>query len=518
MWSKDDPQGRESAKIRWELPRYTRGRGLDLGCGSEKAFPHFIGVDNGDHDEKFGFRTAADVVVSTCEKLDIFASNCMDFVFSSHLIEHIKDTKAALSEWWRLIRQGGYLVLYYPHKELYPNIGTPGANPTHVHDFMPQDIIDIMREVGYWDLVRNETRDKGMEYSQFQVFQKAYDRKHVFSCDAPKPEKTAAVVRYGALGDMVIASSILPWLKEQGYHVTLYCSPYGYDVVKEDPHVDEFYIQDPNQVPQQWLGDFWRYESEHSHKFDRWINLSESIETSLLPDHERLSFHWPDSVRRQMMNRNYLEFTHEIAGVPPPYRPKFYATIGEKAWARAEREKYRGKVVLWSLSGSSVHKTWPHMDAIIARLLLQDNSTHVVLVGGTMDKLLQAGWEEERRVHRKAGEWSVRQAMAFTETVDLVVGSETGLLNAAGCMDVPKVVMLSHSTAENLTKHWRNTDAMIPSVPCYPCHRLHRTFEYCHQDAETGSAICQAQIGIEEVWNAVRKKLGAKDGRILFAA
>lgn len=505
VWRATDPQGHESAKIRWELPRYTRGRGLDLGCGPDKAFPHFIGVDNGDHAEHFGSPNAADIIVRTCEKLEIFASASMDFVFSSHLLEHIEDTKATLTEWWRLVRQGGYLILYLPHKALYPNMGSPDANPTHKHDFLPQDIVAIMREVGFWDLVRNEDRNEGREYSFFQVYKKSQDRKHTFSCREPKPTKTCAVVRYGALGDMIIASSILPWLKAEGYHITLYCSPYGYDVVQHDPHIDAFYIQDKDQVPNQMLGDFMRHEER---KYTKFVNLNGSIETYLLPDQYHAEFHWPDSFRRSTMNKNYLEVTHAIAEVPLPVRPKFYATAEERAWARAQRERIRAPVVLWSLSGSSVHKTWPHMDAVIARLMLQ-TPAHVVMVGSGIDQLLQAGWESEPRVHLKAGVWSVRQAMAFTETVDVIVGSETGLLNAAGSSDVAKIVMLSHSTAENLTKHWKNTIALMPpsAVGCYPCHRLHHTFEYCHQDEATGSSICQAAIDIETVWEAMRLSL-----------
>jgi ADP-heptose:LPS heptosyltransferase len=138
--------------------------------------------------------------------------------------------------------------------------------------------------------------------------------------------------------------------------------------------------------------------------------------------------------------------------------------------------------------------------------MLANKTTHVVLVGGEMDRLLQAGWEEERRVHLKAGEWTVRESMAFVETCDLVVGSETGLLNAAGCTDVPKVVLLSHSTPENLTTYWKNAVTITPpkSVSCYPCHRLHRSFEYCFQDEATGSAVCQAEIDIETVWEAIQ--------------
>ena len=47
VWRIDDPQGNEAQKIMWELVKYTRGRVLDIGCGNFKAFPHFIGLDNG---------------------------------------------------------------------------------------------------------------------------------------------------------------------------------------------------------------------------------------------------------------------------------------------------------------------------------------------------------------------------------------------------------------------------------------------------------------------------------------
>jgi SAM-dependent methyltransferase len=127
VWRATDPQGNEAAKIKWDIVPYTRGRGLDLGCGPHKAFSHFIGVDNNDHARRFGWEIKADVSVATCEKLDLFADKSMDFVFSSHLLEHIEAFEDALREWWRVIKPGGPLVLYLPHKEHYPNIGQPGA-------------------------------------------------------------------------------------------------------------------------------------------------------------------------------------------------------------------------------------------------------------------------------------------------------------------------------------------------------------------------------------------------------
>jgi SAM-dependent methyltransferase len=145
VWKIDDPQGSESMKMLWELVPYTRGRGLDLGCGPSKTFPHFIGVDNHKDTYLFGVQMKPDVVCDIT-KLDVFGSASMDFVFSSHALEHIKDHAAALKEWWRVIKPGGHLCLYLPHKNFYPNIGQEGANPDHVHDFLPQDIVDAMKD------------------------------------------------------------------------------------------------------------------------------------------------------------------------------------------------------------------------------------------------------------------------------------------------------------------------------------------------------------------------------------
>ena len=75
MWHIDGLQGFESRKIKYLLPKYTRGRVLEIGCGMEKAFPHFIGYDSGHH---FG-RGAADIIGSA-DKLTLFADESFDFV------------------------------------------------------------------------------------------------------------------------------------------------------------------------------------------------------------------------------------------------------------------------------------------------------------------------------------------------------------------------------------------------------------------------------------------------------
>jgi ADP-heptose:LPS heptosyltransferase len=225
------------------------------------------------------------------------------------------------------------------------------------------------------------------------------------------------------------------------------------------------------------------------------------------------------------MNLNYLEFQHALAQVPHVPQIKFYPTDEERQWARKERSKLGRFVLMWSLAGSSGHKAWPYVDSIVASMLLQYPDSQIVLVGGPECKVLEAGWENEKRVSKTSGKWGIRNSLAFLSEVDMVGGPETGLLNAAACMDVPKVVLLSHSSHENLTRDWKNVCAMIPvNTPCYPCHMMHYGWDFCPRNEakdcldcdaneithkarccpkHTYASLCQSNITPQMVWDSM---------------
>ena len=524
MWSLENSKNNEAAKIRWECVPYFRGDILDIGCGPYKCFPHWVGLDNGHHWGTIG----ADL---KCEATDLgrFTSRSHDGVFSSHLLEHVRyeHVPETLREWCRVIKDGGHLMLYLPDEAQYPKVGDKWANHDHKWDVNYERVVAAMEQIERgWDLIEYQVRSETDEYSLWFVFKLGKGREHRLSFRDPKPNKTAAVIRYGAQGDMIQMSSILPGLKAQGYHVTVYCQAgAGHDVVKHDPHIDRFIIQGKDEVPPQFLGEFW---AETRKKYDKWINLCESVEATLLAAPGSTEWEWPNEVRAKYCDRNYLEFTHELAGVPPPYQPKFYSTLEERAWARKTAARFGHRNILWSLAGSSGHKVWPWLDQIIARVMLEYPDTHVILTGDDSCKLLEQGWgrfdeatqglvETEPRVHLRSGRWTIRESMTFAEVADIIIGTETGLLNAAGSMDAWKIITLSHSSPEMLTKHWKN---VIPlqqpaGVGCakHPCRQLHggnqhSPWEDCPQEPTEGVALCQFHVGPDMMWAAIQRALG----------
>ena len=519
MWRADAPQGNEAGKVLWDLVPFTRGFGLDLGCGPHKAFPHFIGVDNKRDTGIFGIQMNPDLVVPDATSLPMFADSSLDFIFSSHMLEHVPEPRQALREWWRLLKVGGFLCLYLPHKMFYPNIGQPGANSDHKHDFLPQDIINFVKEISEdFDLKKNEDRNGGEEYSFFQVFEKRPAGEGTkLSYTEPRPAKTAAVVRYGAWGDSLQAASIFPELKKQGYHVTLYSTPRAFEVIREDPHIDAVILQDTDQVPNVALGHFWTNEAK---KYDKWVNLSESVEGTLLVLNDRVQARWPQELRHEVCNQNYVEFQHKIAGVP--YKKpgtKFYPTLEERNWAHEQVTALKADpLILWVLAGSSVHKVWPHIDQIYARLLLAYPAAKIVTVGDERCKALDAPWQNEPRVVRRCGDWSIRQTLAFAQACTVVVGPETGVLSGMAAEPMAKIVFLSHSSMENLTRDWTNTYALFSTkTPCYPCHKMHYGWETCVRNGDKGeywegTAQCQVDLSPEACWIALGKALGKPTG------
>lgn len=511
VWKLDNPQCNESKKIVWEVAPYLRGRGLDLGAGDFKVLPHVISVDNMSHTQ-FGFNMRPDVL-SDVTKLDMFASQSMDFVYSSHTLEHVVDYAAALREWWRVLKQNGYLILYLPHKDLYPNVGTEYANPDHKHDFVNEDIINAV-PTG-WDLVENQIRSDDEEYSMLLVFKKLNSKKNTRSCDAPRPTKTACVVRYGAYGDLMQSSSVWAGLKKAGYHVTVFSSPPGSDVLHADPHIDRLVLFDKDQVPNADLLSFWNW---HRKKYDKWVNLSETVEGTMLAMKNRTPFYITPAARHQLMNHNYVEFQHKVADIPYELNSHFYPTEDERKWAVKERAKLGtpGPVVVWSLAGSSVHKTWAGLDNILASIMVEFPTARVVLTGGPECSMLECGWEKEPRILKRSGKWTMRETLSFCLQADLIIGPETGVLNAMCCEPMAKVVFLSHSTHENLTRDWHNTVPLASaSTHCAgrganaapACHMLHFGWTDCTRDEETGTAQCQKDIPIDEVWAHVRRVL-----------
>ncbi len=106
--------------------RYCQGSGIDIGYAGDSVVPDVKGWDFEHGDAQY---------------MNGIDDESFDFVYSSHLLEHLPDMEAALTNWDRILKPGGYLILYLPHRDLYEKKKTLPSlfNTDHVRFFMPKE-------------------------------------------------------------------------------------------------------------------------------------------------------------------------------------------------------------------------------------------------------------------------------------------------------------------------------------------------------------------------------------------
>lgn len=457
----DMPANRRNTitNLRWGTIAYTRGSGLHIGCGETRLWPNALGID--DH------RTPATDTVTRLDQPVIYVDGLFDFVVLGNAMRRVPVPKALLAEAWRVLRVGGFLILPQATPVAFDWLTAAAADHALV-DRLQMGALCV-------DVIAKLAPGAGR-----------------LDARLPAAEKTCAVVRPGGYGDALWASSLLPALKREGYQITVYTDPMGEEVLRHDPHIDAIIVTGDDTTPNEALGPYYAHEEG---RYDRWINLVESIEKNLLAVCTDMRFFWPVAERRRIFDRSYIEAVHDLAGVPHDFQQRFYATEDEIRLAGKRRGASRRHAVI-AASGSTLPKYWPYIgplaDALIAR-------GFTVTVLGELRGLQLA----PRAGLQVIGQgWPIREALTFAQQAELVIGQETAITNAVAMEAMPKIVLLSHSTAKNLTSHWVNTVALHGTPACYPCHQVHllqNGWHHCNLDREAGAARCQSTIGVDQV-------------------
>ena len=487
MWTYETSNGNETAKCRNHVVQDLHGLVLDVGCGNEKVIPQAVGVDL--------FSPSADIRTDLSKPyaLYLFGNNVADVVYSSHFLEHLYDYKGMLREMARVLKPHGKLILYLPHKDLYPNIGEYGANPDHKHDLLPEDITGALGEIGAFKILRDETFSDEDEYS-FLIVAEELELPGVSGVysepQGKRPSPSVCIVRYGGFGDTLMVTPLFRYFKERGYYVCFNCTPECEPVLIGNPYIDEIIYQQRQAIPNTLLKP---YNDVLKRDFDLFIPLHESIERTLLVEkRDGGPFYLPHEERHALCNKNYYDFTAEKAGLDVRgLRPELYLIEAEEILGRVFQERNKDYFVIqWQSAGSSWHKVYPHSPDVICDLVERAPDIKILLTGDDSVDML---YEPHPRIVSMLGRFGIRQSMIMTKFVDLVVSPETGVFNASGAFDTPKIGLMTHSSKENLTKYFVNDYSLESSAPCHPCHRLIHNLEDCECDETFGLPVCMSR-------------------------
>lgn len=166
--------------------------GIEIGGSAHNGFSliNCINVDFSDDmntifkkDERkiVGFALPVDVVARG-DALP-FPNESLDYVLTSHVLEHFWDPMNAIGEWLRVVRPGGYLYMIVPHKErtfdaqkprttlaelIARHAGQTDFRPTPAHEsdgshwsiWITEDVVELCRYLGLEVIAVQDVDDK----------------------------------------------------------------------------------------------------------------------------------------------------------------------------------------------------------------------------------------------------------------------------------------------------------------------------------------------------------------------
>jgi len=105
------------AKLRWvasgEYQHWIEGKkGIDIGCGRMGGYDYDTIAPEPDC-------VHHDYDICDAVTMDAYGVEEFDYVWASHILEHLNDPIKAICRWYNMVKPGGILVIAVPHRDLY---------------------------------------------------------------------------------------------------------------------------------------------------------------------------------------------------------------------------------------------------------------------------------------------------------------------------------------------------------------------------------------------------------------
>lgn len=78
----------------------------------------------------------------------------VDYVFSSHCLEHLPQPVEALRHWQTRLKPGGVLFLYLPHPDA--EMWWPENNRSHLNLWTPMQVVEMFKDLGLVNVLSSE--------------------------------------------------------------------------------------------------------------------------------------------------------------------------------------------------------------------------------------------------------------------------------------------------------------------------------------------------------------------------
>ena len=142
---------------------------LELGCGGKRTVPGAVGIDRVPPGEMVPHvpdqTSSPDIVADVSQPLPL-PELSQDTVIARHILEHCLDTLQTLSNWNKVLKIGGRLIVAVPDEAITDGIP---LNAEHVHAFDQKNLANFAKACGFKTV---EAKESGNGISMVACFEK----------------------------------------------------------------------------------------------------------------------------------------------------------------------------------------------------------------------------------------------------------------------------------------------------------------------------------------------------------
>ena len=210
---------------RGDFDRYLKGVGIDVGAGDDPLVAPHATI------------RAWDVADGDAGALRGVSPGSLDFVYSSHCLEHLDELSGALRRWAQVLKPGGHLYLVVPDFELYEKSRWPSRfNDGHRRSFsttvtravtgrdshwhVDRDLRPLLDSLGL-AVVRAEVERAGYDDAQPDAVDQTLTGAQAQICIIARKRlaRKLLLVMPGLHGDIILHAPVAAWYAARGYEV-----------------------------------------------------------------------------------------------------------------------------------------------------------------------------------------------------------------------------------------------------------------------------------------------------------
>ncbi|GBD88055.1 hyaluronan synthase [bacterium BMS3Abin03] len=453
-------------------------------------------------------------------------NNSADILTSFSVLEHQPDKNGAVEEVIRILKPNGVFALSFDICETNMGMTFPEwngkaidlqdfetilwTNPAFQKSFKPEWNINDITSFWQWHLQSAEHHNYVTAAAIF--YNKKIELKN-------EEAKNIVWVRIDSIGDNILASSILPHIKQKfsNSKTTVICQEHISELYESSPYVDNIIpldkkkYEEDNDYRREFINKLNELDPDYvlNSVFSREEIGDEIVEN--IDSKVKIGFFGDtNNISEEQRETNNKFYTHLIPNDNSDYpielnlhkqflnylnievealKPVVWITDEDREFANHLMQQYdieQNKFLVLFAGAQSFAKSFYDFGKAI-KSFVEENSLSVIALGDNKDFNVNQINLDELNVStvNLSGKTTLRQAIAIVEKASMAVGVDTGLAHVSAAVEIQNVILLGGGHFGRFMPYSNLTSIVALPLNCYRCDwRCKHGSAYCVKDVD----------------------------------